>query len=193
MANYNNLLEKLSKTEFVKTEREFNDGKILVKFEARHAVLIYKNFNGVETDYNEKGKRNFCLVVTKEVADLLYANGINVKVKTPEEGEPIYLVKVNVNMESETAPEVKLYVRKQDGRTNVIELDADSIGLLDKATIETWAVDLNIYRNAKRGTVSFYLNSLGALQNDVPKFGGMFDEYENNNYNDDLPFEDVTD
>ena len=98
MANYNNLLEKLSKTEFVKTEREFNDGKILVKFEARHAVLIYKNFNGDETDYNEKGKRNFYLVITKEVADLLDANGINVKVKEPEDGDPIYLVKVNVNM-----------------------------------------------------------------------------------------------
>ena len=191
MANYNNLLEKLSKTEFVKTEREFNDGKILVKFEARHAVLIYKNFNGDETDYNEKGKRNFYLVITKEVADLLDANGINVKVKEPEDGDPIYLVKVNVNMESESAPTVKLYIKKPDGRVKPPELDADSIGILDKATIETWAVELNVYRNAKRGTVSFYLNNLGAVQNDVPKFGGMFDEYENDN--DDLPFEDIAD
>ena len=191
MANYNNLLEKLSKTEFVKTEREFNDGKILVKFEARHAVLIYKNFNGDETDYNEKGKRNFYLVITKEVADLLDANGINVKVKEPEDGDPIYLVKVNVNMESESAPTVKLYIKKPDGRVKQTELDADSIGILDKATIETWAVELNVYRNAKRGTVSFYLNNLGAVQNDVPKFGGMFDEYENDN--DDLPFEDIAD
>ena len=191
MANYNNLLEKLSKTEFVKTEREFNDVKILVKFEARHAVLIYKNFNGDETDYNEKGKRNFYLVITKEVADLLDANGINVKVKEPEDGDPIYLVKVNVNMESESAPTVKLYIKKPDGRVKQTELDADSIGILDKATIETWAVELNVYRNAKRGTVSFYLNNLGAVQNDVPKFGGMFDEYENDN--DDLPFEDIAD
>jgi len=192
--NYNNLLEKLAKTEFSKTEYEIDGKKQLKLLEARNAVLIYKNMEGRQTDYNDIGKRNFCLVVTKEVADLLYSNGANVKVKDPENGEsnPLYLVKVNVGIDQGvTPPEVKLFITKPDGRHVERNLDSTTIGILDKASIDLWAVECRVYRNAKKKTTSLYLSKLYASQTEVPVFGGMFDSVKADDI--DLPFEDVVD
>ena len=53
------------------------------------AKIIFKNFSGKEGDFNPPGNRNFCVVLDEETADVLAADGWNVKrSESKEEGLP---------------------------------------------------------------------------------------------------------
>lgn len=60
--------------------------------------VIFRNFSGEEKQYNNKGKRNFCVTLTKEQADVLVSQGWNVKVLDPRdpEDEPQPYIQVSV-------------------------------------------------------------------------------------------------
>lgn len=52
------------------------------------AKLIFKNFGGRETDYNEAGNRKFGVLLDDELAEKLKADGWNVKYRDPKEDDP---------------------------------------------------------------------------------------------------------
>ena len=56
----------------------------------RNARLIYRNFEGVGTDFNSPGDRNFCVIIDKELADRLSAEGWNIKISKPHPEDPDY-------------------------------------------------------------------------------------------------------
>lgn len=60
--------------------------------------IIFRNFEGRPSDYNEEGSRNFSVVIDKADYDAMLEDGWNVKMRPPrEEGdEPLYHLPVAV-------------------------------------------------------------------------------------------------
>lgn len=94
--------------------------------------IVFRNFSGAKQQFNEEGKRNFSVVLDDEKAEILKAQGWNVKTKPPkEEGDPNFNhLKVTVSYTGKRPPLAMMISSK--GRTN---LDEDMIGLLDTAEL----------------------------------------------------------
>lgn len=127
------------KLTFIKNPRE-----ILQIDDAR---ITFKNFAGVKTPYNDEGNKNFSLIIDDvEIADALIEHGWNVKIKQPRDmngnivdGDPFMHLKVNVKF-NRRGP--KVYLRT--GRKQV-ELDEESIAILDDIDIEYIEMDIRPY------------------------------------------------
>ena len=130
--------------------------------EVENARIIYPNFRGLEGQYNKKGDRNFVIKLSEEEAQPFIDAGIRVKTRPSRdyEDEQDYLVRVNVNMESEYPPHIVMITRR-----NQTVLDSESVGLLDKANIESVDLAINIYRRRTPdgkgiASVTAYLNEM---------------------------------
>lgn len=101
------------------------------------AKILFRNFEGRQTAYNDEGKRNFNIELSAEDAKLLLAEGWNVRTKPPyEEGDAErYLLEVTVKFKGRTPPRVIMITSK--GRNT---LNEDTAMLLDFADLEN--VDL---------------------------------------------------
>lgn len=123
------------------------------------ARMIYRNFQGRETDYNKEGNRNFCVIIDNpEAADALYQQGWNIRVKAPkdEDGDPVHYIPVAVSFDRKP-PSVHLITSSSD-----TVLDENTIETLDYADI-AW-VDMTIrpapwQRKDKTG-IKAYLKTL---------------------------------
>lgn len=151
--------------------------------EITDARIVFRNFRGLQTEFNDEGNRNFSLIISggtfdngREVvevdnegmAELLrneenrYGVGWNVKIKAPrQEGDAPFChlpVKIKFNERGPIA-----YLRS--GR-NVIRLDEEGIGMLDR--IDILSVDLTIRPfdgEARMGAYrSAYLQSIEVTQ-----------------------------
>lgn len=123
-----------------------------------NARLIFKNFNGNEDRFNPKGKRNFCVLLNHEDAEILAQDGWSIKHLSPkdENDEPTPYIKIAVSYKLKPP---KIVVISSKGRN---ELDETTIGLIDWAEIAV--ADLIITPsgwdvNGKTG-VTAYLKSL---------------------------------
>lgn len=101
--------------------------------EIENATLIFKNFSGMETEYNRKGNRNFhVLIEDEEFAKQLMNDGWNVTIHDKKEDrEPFYSLKVAVRYDV-LPPNVYL-VRQSDMK--LIRLDEEDVGQVDTADI----------------------------------------------------------
>lgn len=151
--------------------------------EITDAKLIFRNFRGLQTEFNDEGKRNFCVLISggefdngkevfkldaEEMADALrgeenrYGVGWNVKVKLPKkEGDtPYHFLKVNVNF-NDRGP--RIFVRSAG---NVRTYDEETVGVLDR--IDILCADLTIRPfdgETRMGAYrSAYLQSIDVLQ-----------------------------
>lgn len=128
----------------------------LLTFE--NAKLIYRNFSGKITKYNQSGFRTFNVLVPNEIAEELLAEGWNIKYLRPqEEGDP---------------PQAHMEVKIQYGHTppkvimvsgrNQTPLDEDTIGSLDYADIRSADVVIRPYNWAVQDAsgVKAYLKTL---------------------------------
>lgn len=52
------------------------------------ARLIFKNFQGKKTTYNDEGNRNFGVIIDDDLAEQLKADGWRVKYRLPREDDP---------------------------------------------------------------------------------------------------------
>lgn len=144
------------------------------------ARLIYRNFEGRGDKFNREGDRNFSIIIPSiEMAEKLIDLGWNVKIKDRGEDEEPFIhlpVKVKIN---ERGPVVHL----QSGRKRV-ELDEESIGLLDSIEIEKADLDIRPYDwtvqagtpNEKSGRTA-YLQGAHIFQK-VDRFAARFAEEE---------------
>lgn len=121
--------------------------------------LIYRNFSGAPKKFNAAGLRNFHVVLDPDQARELEADGWNIKWPKPREDEearnPTLKVKVRFD---HYPPHVVMITNK-----NRVELDEESIGLLD--TAEIVIADLRItgsYNELESGWKGFtaYLSQL---------------------------------
>lgn len=66
-----------------------------------NAKIIFSNFSGVESVYNRKGNRNFCVVLNPDLANTLTKEGWNVKTTNPrnEEDDVEFYIHVTVKFD----------------------------------------------------------------------------------------------
>lgn len=62
--------------------------KVMSNVSISGAQLIFKNFQGKKTDYNEEGNRNFGILLDDELAEKLEKDGWKVKYLRPREDDP---------------------------------------------------------------------------------------------------------
>lgn len=127
------------------------------------ARLIYRNFSGAPSQFNREGDRDFHLVIPdREIADALVEEGWNVKIKPArnEEEDDFMTMKVKVKFNG-YGP--KCYLVSGNRR---VELDEQSVGMLDEIDIETCDLDIRSYdweMNGKTGRTA-YLQSIEVTQ-----------------------------
>lgn len=97
-----------------------------------NARIIFRNFTGIEREFNSPGDRNFSVVLEPDLAKKLLAEGWRVKqLKSREEGEEgDYHLKVKVNYAKGRPPRVVMITSN-----NRTELGADEVMLIDAADI----------------------------------------------------------
>jgi len=121
--------------------------------------IVFRNLSGKGGPMNAEGKRNFCVLISKEEAEELEPLGWNVKYLKPrEEGdeEQPYL-KVNVNYSGYNPPRVVLI--NLHGQSI---LDESDVNLIDTADIKNVDMTITPYHydvNWKTG-ISAYLKSM---------------------------------
>lgn len=131
------------------------DGTTMTFEDAR---IIFRNFSGAESEFNEEGSRNFSLMLEPDIAEAMRKDGWNVKQLRPreEEDEPGYHLPIAVGFKIRPPRVVMITSR---GRTNLAE---DMVGLLDWADIEKVDLIIRARHWAKAGNsgVKAYLQSI---------------------------------
>jgi len=146
------------------------------------ARIVFRNFAGEASAYNEKGKRNFAVVIPdQETADALIAEGWKVKVRPPrtEDEEPFRTLPVKVAF-NDFGPRVYL----TSGGAN-IELNEDTVHRLDKIEIASCDMDIRPHdwsRPDGNSGRSAYLQTIHVVQK-VDRFAARF------NRDDEPPFD----
>ena len=106
-------------------------------------AIRFRNFAGKAGKFNVEGDRNFCLLLNPDDADVLQAEGFNVRYLNPrEEGDmPVPYLPIKVGFGGKGRPPKVVQITKR-GKT---ELDEDSINNLDWADIEKADIAINPY------------------------------------------------
>ena len=167
-----------NESRFVWIEQE-NGNKFL---SVEHAVLMYKNFEGRPDRFNVKGgKRSFNLVLSEIVAEELKELGWNVKEKPPrdEDEDTLYTTEIILNMESKYPPKIYL-CSDRNGKKRMVQLDIDSVKMLDTGEFSNIDLIINPYQHDKDARYQFkgYLRQLYATQAVSTDFGGKYANYE---------------
>lgn len=145
-----------------------------------NAQILFRNFSGKQTQYNNEGNRNFCVILDDEkFAEDLKEDGWNIrylKARDAFENDKPYM-QVSVSYRNQP-PSIYLISGK-----NKTLLDEDSVGMLDWADINNVDLVINPYNwevNGKKG-VKAYVKSMYVTIDEDP-FASKYDEP------DDLPF-----
>src|SRR5690242_4257202 len=93
-------------------------------------TILFPNFAGEKRQFNDKGKRNFCIALPEDLAELMANEGWNIKRLKPrdedETGTPF--LKINVNYEGRTKPRASVVTLSKNIRT---PLDEEDIEIFD--------------------------------------------------------------
>jgi hypothetical protein len=127
-------------------------------FKIEDAKLVFRNFEGKESQFNRKGDRNFCVILPDDVAAQMAVDGWNIRSLDPrEEGDTATpYIQVAVNFDNRP-PRIVLLTS-----TTRTSLDQNSVETLDWADIQTADLIGNGYEwtvNGKSG-VKAYLQTL---------------------------------
>lgn len=124
-----------------------------------NARIIFRNFSGKENQFNRKGSRNFCVIISDDAkAKQLSYDGWNIKTLKPKDkdDEPIKYIQVAVNFDV-IPPNIYMITRKAKTR-----LDIESVSVLDFAEIVNIDIIIRPYNwtvNGKDG-VKAYLKTM---------------------------------
>lgn len=145
------------------------------------ARICYRNFRGAGSTYETEGARNFSVIIPdEEIAEALvndkneFGVGWNVKIKPHrEEGDnPFMYMKVKIKYSDRSKPNVYLV----SGR-NKIQLDEETISMLDDITIKSVDMDIRPYDGEGRFGPhrTAYLQSIYVYQ-EVDRLAARFAE-----------------
>lgn len=137
------------------------------------AKIIFKNFEGRGDKFNREGDRNFSILIQDpDTADALQREGWNVKIKEArdEDEGPFMRLPVKVKF-SEYGPRVYL----KSSKPEPIELDEESIAMLDQIDIESVDMDIRPFDwevNGRTGRTA-YLQSMHVVQR-IDRFAARY-------------------
>ncbi len=120
-------------------------------------TIAFRNFSGREDTYNRKGDRNFCILLSPEMADEFRKKGFNVKLlRSREDMDEQAYIKVNVKF-GDYPPRVIMLTGR--GRTALTE---DMVEMLDSVEVDSVDVVLSPYKYEMRGEpgISLYLRTM---------------------------------
>lgn len=145
-----------------------------------NARIVYRNFEGRRTEFNDEGRRNFSVVIeSAEDAERLMDLGYNVKIKPPrQEGEPAFMtLKVNVSYRYKE-PTVILQSGIAKNR-----LTEDTVRTLDVIEIEDVCMDISPSKWTTGGNsgLSAYLTSIKVVQK-LDRFAEEFNSHDTEEY-----------
>ena len=156
--------------------------------------LIFRNFEGRKSNYNNLGSRNFNVVLDDVVAEMLEKEGFYIKKRVNDKGEESKLLKVNVKMDSKWPPEIHVFTKK--GEQNY---GADEVASLDDADVISGEVWINGYMGANSDHKTAWLDEMYVALRDnatADKYRKMFestaDIEEEDNWlpNEQMPWDD---
>lgn len=138
-----------------------NESRLIVLEDTK---FIFKtNFAGDpnEDRFRSSKRRGNVIIPDPEMAQALFDAGFKVKATKPKPGEeedfePTFYISVTLNYDSPWPPEVYLV---SPGAAPVL-LDADSVGVIDKAYVLRVRVALNPYENPTTGIKSMYIRTM---------------------------------
>lgn len=131
------------------------------------AEILFRNFSGAASQYNNAGKRNFCVIIpTEELAEKLTRDGWNVKYLQPknEGDEPRPYIQVNVSYNGRP-PLIKTIT--SNGQT---QLGEDTVSMLDWADISKVDLIISPYNwelNGKSGVKGYVRSMYVTIEEDV--------------------------
>lgn len=132
-------------------------GRVNNTFSVEDAHIMFRNFAGKETRFNQAGKRNFCVELTVAEADKLEAEGWNVKRREPrEEGDPEFCY-IQVSVSFDTIPPNIWLVTSH----NKTRLNSQTVDILDYADIDRVDLVVRPYNwevNGKHGVKAYVKN-----------------------------------
>lgn len=123
------------------------------------ARVLFKNFEGRESQFNRAGSRNFCVVLDDELAAQLIRDGwtgVRTKKKRSEDDPEEKIMQVTVSFKGKPA---RVIMITSKGRT---ELDEETIDLLDDLEFKLVDMIISPYNWEVRGEtgVSAYLRKM---------------------------------
>jgi len=141
----------------------------------KNATIIWRNFTGQEKQFNPKGARNFHLVLDDETANLLIADGWNVRWHDPrEENDPEWAtIKVALRFDN-YPPRIVLFA---PGSKKTV-LDEESVDVLDWAEFDRVDVILSPSSwevNGKSGIKAYLRKMVVSLSADDLESGFALD------------------
>lgn len=138
----------------------------------------FRNFQGKESKYNPKGRRNFCVFLDDDTAEEMAKDGWNIKYLVPRSEDETAQAYMQVAVNFANMPPSILMI--SNGQR--IQLDEDSVDILDWADIESVDIIINPYEwevSGKSG-VKAYLKKMYVTIEDDPLASKYWepDEYE---------------
>lgn len=134
--------------------------KVTSNIKIEGARLIFKNFQGKQTDFNAEGNRNFGVVLDEDLAEDLKADGWNVKRLKPRDDEEVGNPWLPVKVKYGDYPPIAVLITSR-GKT---KLDEDTIGQIDWTNIKTCDLIIRPYNypsmQGRPAGVSAYLKSI---------------------------------
>lgn len=123
--------------------------------------IIFRNFSGKEGQYNREGDRNFAVLLSHETAEMMAADGWNVKVLKPrdddeEDAIPQPYLPVAVNF-SGRPPRIVLITSRN--RTNLDESQVETLDWVDILNVDLIVRPYEWTVNGKSG-IKAYLQSM---------------------------------
>lgn len=158
--------------------------RVTDRIQIEGAHIFWRNFSGKASQYNQAGKRNFCVGIDdKELADKLIADGWNVRMTRPrdEDEEPQAYLQVEVSY-ANFPPTVKKITS-----TSQVLLDETTIGTLDNDDILSVDLVINPYNwsvNGKSGVKAYLKAMYVTIEEDI--FAAKY--AWNKDTADDIPF-----
>lgn len=124
------------------------------------AEIMYKNFQGKASQFNQPGDRNFCLKLDPDLAKELGDDGWNIKqTKVRDEGDiPQDYVQISIKYRGRNGAQMKppkLVLITSRGRTDLSEDDCDILDMIDFAYVDIIVRPYYWEMNGKSGVKAY--------------------------------------
>ena len=127
-------------------------------FMIEDAHILFRNFAGREEQFNDKGKRNFCVILEPDVAKQMEADDWNVKYLKPQDEDDEPTPYIQVSLRFDIMPP-RIVMLTSTSRTRLDESSVESLDWADFENVDLIARGYNWEANGKTG-VKAYLQSL---------------------------------